>query len=157
MSRGPATRWEDGVHTWNLHLMLDQCRVQLSSHMCDPSTYEYALGEMVWSNLPGWRWATIMQVVLDRLSRSLHSDVCDSDGCRDAVAHSRISGRGIRRSRAVPNYSTINGSLKPSVLLVLQSRVACWPVAQAHALMYPIARRGHQRASTTHGMQATPT
>ena len=105
MSRGPATRWEDGVHTWNLHLMLDQCRVQLSSHMCDPSTYEYALGEMVWSNLPGWRWATIMQVVLDRLSRSLHSDVCDSDGCRDAVAHSRISGRGIRRPRAAPNHT----------------------------------------------------
>ena len=23
-------------------------------------------------NLPGWRWATIIQVVLDRLSRSLH-------------------------------------------------------------------------------------
>ena len=64
-----------------------------------------------------------MQVVLDRLSRSLHSDVCDSDGCRDAVAHSRISGRGTRRSRAVPNYSTINGSLKPFVLLVLQRRL----------------------------------
>ena len=37
-----------------------------------------------------------------------------------------------------------------------QGRVACWPVAQAHALMYPIARMGHQRASRTHGMQATP-
>ena len=74
-----------------------------------------------------------------------------------AVAHSRISGRGIRRSRAVPNNKTISGSLKPSVPLVLQSRVACWPIAQAHALMYPIARMGHQRASKTHGMQATPT
>ena len=126
-------------------------------HMCITAVQDPAPGAHTVCNLPGWRWATIMQVVLDRLSRSLHSDVCDSDGCRDAVAHSRISGRGTRRSRAVPNYSTINGSLKPSVLLVLQSRVACWPVAQAHALMYPIARRGHQRASTTHGMQATPT
>ena len=31
------------------------------------------------------------------------SDVCDSDRCRDAVAYSRISGRGNRRLRAVPN------------------------------------------------------
>ena len=54
-------------------------------------------------NLPGWRWATIIQVALDRLSRSLHSDVCDSDGCRDAVAHSRISGRGSRRANAASN------------------------------------------------------
>ena len=62
---------------------------------------------MIWQlllNLPGWRWATITKVALDRLSRSLHSDVCDSDGCRDAVVHSRISGRGNRRFRAVPNY-----------------------------------------------------
>ena len=56
-------------------------------------------------NLPGWRWATITKVALDRLSRSLHSDVCDSDGCCDAVAHSRISGRGSRRSRAAPNIN----------------------------------------------------
>ena len=54
-------------------------------------------------NLPGWRWATIKQVALDRLSRSLHSDVCDSDGCCDAVVHSTISGSGNRRTRAVPN------------------------------------------------------
>ena len=59
-------------------------------------------------NLPGWRWATITKVALDRLSRSLHSDVCDSDGCCDAVAHSRISGRGSRRSRAAPNNSPTN-------------------------------------------------
>jgi hypothetical protein len=56
-------------------------------------------------NLPGWRWATIKQVALDRLSRSLHSDVCDSDGCCDAVLHSTISGRGSRRERAAPNIS----------------------------------------------------
>ena len=56
------------------------------------------------SNLPGWRWATITKVALDRLSRSLHSDVCDSDGCSDAVVHSRISGCGNRRVCAVPNY-----------------------------------------------------
>ena len=59
-------------------------------------------------NLPGWRWATIKQVALDRLSRSLHSDVCDSDGCCDAVLHSTISGRGSRRERAA-----LNISLKP--------------------------------------------
>ena len=56
-------------------------------------------------NLPGWRWATIKQVALDRLSRSLHSDVCDSDGCCDAVLHSTISGRGSRRERAALNIS----------------------------------------------------
>jgi len=55
------------------------------------------------SNLPGWRWAAIKKVALDRLSRSLHSDVCDSDGCCDAVVHSTISGSGNRRTRAVPN------------------------------------------------------
>ena len=42
-------------------------------------------------------------MALDRLSRSLHSDVCDSDGCCDAVVHSTISGSGNRRTRAVPN------------------------------------------------------
>ena len=57
-------------------------------------------------NLPGWRWATIKQVALDRLSRSLHSDVCDSDGCCDAVLHSTISGRGSRRERAALNISS---------------------------------------------------
>ena len=56
-------------------------------------------------NLPGWRWAAITKVALDRLSRSLHSDVCDSDGCCDAVVHSTISGSGNRRTRAVPNIS----------------------------------------------------
>ena len=55
-------------------------------------------------NLPGWPWAMITKVALDRLSRSLHSDVCDSDKCGDAVACSRISGRGNRRLCAVPNY-----------------------------------------------------
>ena len=55
------------------------------------------------SNLPGWRWATIKQVALDRLSRSLHSDVCDSDGLRDAAIHSTISGSGGRRDRAASN------------------------------------------------------
>ena len=99
--------------------------------MCITAVQDPAPGVHTVSNLPGWRWATIMQVVLDRLSRSLHSDVCDSDGCRDAVAHSRISGRGTRRSRAVPNYSTINGSLKPFVLLVLQSLLAGSPSALA--------------------------
>ena len=57
-------------------------------------------------NLPGLRWATIKQVALDRLSRSLHSDVCDSDGCNDVVVHSTISGRGGRRERATLNKSS---------------------------------------------------
>ena len=51
-------------------------------------------------NLPGWRWVTITKVTLDRLSRSLHSDVCDSDGLRDAAIHSTISGSGGRRDCA---------------------------------------------------------
>ena len=59
------------------------------------------------ANLPGWRWAAIKKVALDRLSRSLHSDVCDSDGCCDAVVHSTISGSGNRRTRAVPNITYI--------------------------------------------------
>ena len=59
-------------------------------------------------NLPGWRWATITKVALDRLSRSLHSDVCDSDGLRDAAIHSTISGRGSRRDRAASNSFQIN-------------------------------------------------
>jgi len=42
-------------------------------------------------------------VALDRLSRSLHSDVCDSDGLRDAAIHSTISGSGGRRDRAASN------------------------------------------------------
>ena len=45
-------------------------------------------------------------MALDRLSRSLHSDVCDSDGCCDAVLHSTISGRGSRRERAALNKSS---------------------------------------------------
>ena len=61
-------------------------------------------------NLPGWRWATIKQVALDRLSRSLHSDVCDSDGCNDVVVHSTISGREGRRDRASLNHFSINAS-----------------------------------------------
>ena len=58
-------------------------------------------------NLPGWRWAMITKVALDRLSRSLHSDVCDSDGCNDVVVHSKISGRGGRRERAALNNTSI--------------------------------------------------
>ena len=54
-------------------------------------------------NLPGWRWAMITKVALDRLSRSLHSGVCDSDGYCNAVVHSTISGRGRRRARASSN------------------------------------------------------
>ena len=61
-------------------------------------------------NLPGWRWAAIKQAALDRLSRSLHSDVCDSDGCNNVVLHSTISGRGGRRERAALNISSIKSS-----------------------------------------------
>ena len=59
--------------------------------------------ESEYGNLPGWRWATITKVALDRLSRSLHSDVCDSDGLRDAAIHSTISGSGGRRDSAASN------------------------------------------------------
>jgi len=57
-------------------------------------------------NLPGWRWAMITKVALDRLSRSLHSGVCDSDGYCNAVVHSTISGSGGRRARASSNASS---------------------------------------------------
>ena len=66
----------------------------------------FDLWNAMFLNLPGWRWAAITKVALDRLSRSLHSDVCDSDGCCDAVVHSTISGSGNRRTRAVPNNSS---------------------------------------------------
>ena len=65
-------------------------------------------------NLPGWRWATITKVALDRLSRSLHSDVCDSDGLRDAAIHSTISGRGGRRASAASNCKKTNSVLSTS-------------------------------------------
>ena len=71
-------------------------------------TQEFNVSKVWKCNLPGWRWAAITKVALDRLSRSLHSDVCDSDGCCDAVVHSTISGSGNRRTRAVPNNTTIN-------------------------------------------------
>ena len=45
----------------------------------------------------------ITKVALDRLSRSLHSGVCDSDGYCNAVVHSTISGSGGRRARASSN------------------------------------------------------
>ena len=44
-------------------------------------------------------------MALDRLSRSLHSDVCDSDGCNDVVVHSTISGGEGRREHATLNNS----------------------------------------------------
>ena len=72
-------------------------------------------------NLPGWRWATIKQVALDRLSRSLHSDVCDSDGCNDVVVHSKISGRGGWRERAALNNSSSKQSRRSSRLRYLNS------------------------------------
>ena len=50
----------------------------------------------------------ITKVALDRLSRSLHSDVCDSDGLRDAAIHSTISGRGGRRASAASDRSLIH-------------------------------------------------
>ena len=53
----------------------------------------------------------ITKVALDRLSRSLHSDVCDSDGLRDAAIHSTISGSGGRRDCAASNnHQTIDGN-----------------------------------------------
>ena len=74
-------------------------------------------------NLPGWRWATIKQVALDRLSRSLHSDVCDSDGCCDAVLHSTISGREGRRERAALNISS--SKIETPTILVFRSCSFC--------------------------------
>ena len=76
-------------------------------------------------NLPGWRWATITKVALDRLSRSLHSDVCDSDGLRDAAIHSTISGSGGRRDCATSN----KGITKSSHLKVLLHASHFAPIA----------------------------
>ena len=74
-----------------------------------PASSKNSTGSAAWpflcNNLPGWRWATITKVALDRLSRSLHSGVCDSDGLRDAAIHSTISGSGGRRDRATSNIT----------------------------------------------------
>ena len=62
----------------------------------------------------------ITKVALDRLSRSLHSDVCDSDGLRDAAIHSTISGSGGRRDCATSydtELSTVVGMYLSSVKL----------------------------------------
>ena len=79
---------------FNLHQVLIDAQIELYGSVS--------------SNLPGWRWATITKVALDRLSRSLHSDVCDSDGLRDAAIHSTISGSGGRRERAASYISIIH-------------------------------------------------
>ena len=72
-------------------------------------------------NLPGWRWAMITKVALDRLSRSLHSDVCDSDGLRDAAIHSTISGSGGRRDCATSYFNKSNFNYCNSQDLVHQT------------------------------------
>jgi hypothetical protein len=77
-----------------------KCRIVPALYVCRNSV---RLLDQCACNLPGWRWATITKVALDRLSRSLHSDVCDSDGLRDAAIHSTISGRGGRRDCATSN------------------------------------------------------
>ena len=50
-------------------------------------------------NLPGWRWARIMQLVLVGSSSSLHSEACNALGGSDGVAHSKISLNGVTRPR----------------------------------------------------------
>ena len=42
-------------------------------------------------NLPGWRWATIMQFALDGSSCSLHTEVSKAHGGSFGVVHSKIS------------------------------------------------------------------
>ena len=83
-------------------LMRPHCKL-LALPACHPSDDMVDFYWELQRNLPGWRWATITKVALDRLSRSLHSDVCDSDGLRDAAIHSTISGRGGRRDCATSN------------------------------------------------------
>ena len=99
-------------------------------------------------NLPGWPWAMITKVALDRLSRSLHSDVCDSDKCGDAVACSRISGRGNRRLCAVPNYiqtnmctdygiwSTHNPRCENSLVALPKHCLVALPKTSVHPIRY---------------------
>ena len=50
-------------------------------------------------NLPGWRWATIMQFALDGSSCSLHTEVSKAHGGSFGVVHSKISVCGSSRSR----------------------------------------------------------
>ncbi len=93
-------------------------------------------------NLPGWPWAMITKVALDRLSRSLHSDVCDSDRCRDAVAYSRISGRGSRRNCAVPNIWKID-SKKEQAEVGFRSQIT--HVRLFHIIMQITGTAEHRR------------
>ena len=55
--------------------------------------------EMWGLNLPGWRWARIMQLVLVGSSSSLPSEACNALGGSDGVAHSKISLNGVTRPR----------------------------------------------------------
>ena len=51
------------------------------------------------SNLPGWRWARIKQLVLVGLSSSWHSEVCNALGDPFRIAHSKICDCGNLRTR----------------------------------------------------------
>ena len=51
------------------------------------------------SNLPGWRWARITQLVLVGLSSSWHSEVCNALGGPSRIAHSKICVCGSLRTR----------------------------------------------------------
>ena len=130
--RGACKGWGQGVWDSNSHYTVNR-----PPHGVNATSACLVLGMCVF-NLPGWRWATIKKVALDRLSRSLHSDVCDSDGCRDAVAHSRISGRGSRRSRAAPN----NAYNKDNVALCLAVFVGFHFVFRSYSLTTEHRKKG---------------
>ena len=69
-------------------------------------------------NLPGWRWARIMQLVLVGSSSSLHSEACNALGGSDGVAHSKISLNGVTRPRGFQQASRSDGpAFGPPVVL----------------------------------------
>ena len=67
---------------------------------------KYVLGNVL--NLPGWRWARIMQLALVGSSSSSHSEVCKALGGSSGVVHSTISGCDDTRTRGCHDYTAIN-------------------------------------------------
>ena len=65
--------------------------------------YLFSAGEV---NLPGWRWARIMQLALVGSSSSLHSEVCKALRGSSGVVYSKISGCGNSRTRVCQHEGT---------------------------------------------------
>ena len=74
------------------------------------------------TNLPGWRWARIKQLVLVGLSSSWHSEDCNALGGPFRVAHSIISVCGNMRSRGCQHLASAFGAIPEPYCVFVQLR-----------------------------------